>query len=66
MRRRKEQAEETKHMEKEMEEALQSMRQREEHEEAARRSAVRSTRIATPGTRRDPGTPRVTPRRFGI
>ncbi len=64
--RRKEQAEETAHMEKEMQEALAAMKDREAQEEASRKAGLRVIRIATPGAPREPGTPRQTPRRFGI
>eukprot|EP00049_Salpingoeca_infusionum_P009535 m.161443 g.161443 ORF g.161443 m.161443 type:complete len:1244 (+) comp14363_c0_seq1:130-3861(+) len=58
-------AAEAKYMEKEMEEALALMKERDELEEKQRQRHVRATPIATPG-RRTPNTPKATPKRFGI
>ncbi|EDQ91715.1 uncharacterized protein MONBRDRAFT_19544 [Monosiga brevicollis MX1] len=66
LRRKKENDQESKHMEQEMTEALNAMRARDASREQERKALSRSIRIATPGSRREPGTPRSTPRRFGL
>lgn len=64
---RKQQKEkESKHMEAEMKAAMASMKERQARSEASIKKLQSSNRIATPGARREPGTPRYTPKRFGM
>ena len=67
MQKRLEQDAEKGHMETEMQQALELMKKREAEKEEERKlkSSVK-VRIATPGARIEPGTPKHTPKRFGL
>jgi len=64
--RRQQKEKESKHMEAEMQEAMQSMKERQAMAEASVKKQQGQNRIDTPGARREPGTPRYTPKRFGM
>ena len=53
------------HMEDEMAQAQRAIESREAQREKVLKAKKKRTPIATPGTR-EPGTPRATPKRFGI
>lgn len=49
-----------------MKEAEEAIKERQRHVEEERKQRTRAVRIATPGARQEPGTPRMTPKRFGL
>lgn len=65
MHKRKQQEDEHSYMEDEMQEAQRKLDERRALADEDVRASVRKTRIATPGVRA-PGTPRHTPKRFGL
>ncbi len=49
-----------------MQEAMKKIEERKSFQDEQFKASLRNSRIATPGATRTPGTPKYTPRRFGL